>query len=97
MLSFVWQELLAALVSQDLKVQKIIGALKVVPKSPEVPAVLRGKGGRVLLQVHCLGETKFLIQNSCTKATFPIGHVCLKPLLLLVQIVLFQKMRLARE
>lgn len=37
------EELLAAQVSQDLKVQKIIGALKAVPKSPEVSAL---EGGR---------------------------------------------------
>jgi len=43
-LSFVWQELLAGQVSQDLKVQKIIGALKAVPKSPEVTPQLGGKG-----------------------------------------------------
>lgn len=61
MLSFVWQELLAAQVSQDLKAKKIIGALRAVPKSPQVPALLGGKGGRVLLQVHCSGEIKFLI------------------------------------
>lgn len=50
MLSFVWQELLAAQVSQDLKVQKIIGALKAVPKSPEVSAL---EGGRDEVLLKC--------------------------------------------
>lgn len=47
--------------------------------------------------MHCPGEIKVVIQNSCVKATFPIDQACLEPLLLLVQTVLVQKMRLASE
>lgn len=70
-----------------------------IKSSAKVPRSLCSGGGKgwSASEVHCPGEIKVVIQNSCMKATFPIDQACLEPLLLLVQIVLFQKMRLANE
>lgn len=49
MLSFVWQELFVAQVSQGLEVQNIIAAQKSMSKCPEVSVPVVGNGGGVLL------------------------------------------------